>query len=86
MNEKQYNEFSKNAKIQELTEQMCNIAEKEALENTYQDDNRITRAALKMKDSLNEIFHVGDYGFGDMILKFTRTGIFTVGVFAMEFR
>lgn len=74
MDEKQYNEFSKNAKVQEITEQMCNIAEKEALEKTYQDDNKITRAALKMKESLNEVFHVGDYGFGDMILKFTRTG------------
>lgn len=74
MDEKQYDDFSKKAVVEEITETMCNIAEKEALEKTYQDDNKITRAALKMKDSLNEIFHVGDFGFGDMILKFTRTG------------
>lgn len=74
MTEEQYNTFSKTAVEEELTEQMCNIAEKEALENTYQDDNKITRAALKMKDSLNDLFHVGDFGFGDMVLKFTRTG------------
>ena len=74
MTEEQYNTFSKTAVEEELTEQMCNIAEKEALENTYQDDNKITKAALKMKDSLNDLFHVGDFGFGDMVLKFTRTG------------
>ena len=74
MNEKQYNSFSKEAKIQEITETMCKIAEKEALAKTYQDDNKITMAALKMKESLNEVFKIGDYGFGDMILKFTRTG------------
>jgi len=74
MTEEQYKSFSKTAVEEELTEKMCNIAEKEALENTYQDDNKITRAALKMKDSLNDLFHVGDFGFGDMVLKFTRTG------------
>ena len=74
MTEEQYNTFSKTAVEEELTEQMCNIAEKEALENTYQDDNKITRAALKMKEGLNDFFHVGDFGFGDMVLKFTRTG------------
>lgn len=74
MTEDQYKTFAKTAVEEELTEQMCNIAEKEALENTYQDDNKITKAALKMKDSLNNIFHIGDFGFGDMILKFTRTG------------
>lgn len=74
MTEDQYKNFSETAVEEELTEQMCNIAEKEALENTYQDDNKITRAALKMKDSLNDIFTIGDFGFGDMILKFTRTG------------
>lgn len=74
MTEEQYKTFSKTAVEEELTEKMCNIAEKEALENTYQDDNKITKAALKMKDSLNDLFHVGDFGFGDMILKFTRTG------------
>lgn len=74
MTEEQYKTFSKTAVEEELTEKMCNIAEKEALENTYQDDNKITRAALKMKDGLNDLFHVGDFGFGDMVLKFTRTG------------
>lgn len=74
MTEEQYKAFSKTSVEEELTEQMCNIAEKEALENTYQDDNKITMAALKMKDSLNDLFHVGDFGFGDMVLKFTRTG------------
>lgn len=74
MTEDQYKTFAKTAVEEELTEQMCKIAEKEALENTYQDDNKITKAALKMKDSLNNIFHIGDFGFGDMILKFTRTG------------
>ena len=73
MTEDQYKNFSKTAVEEELTEQMCKIAEKEALENTYQNDNKITKAALKVKDGLNDIFHIGDYGFGDMVLKFTRT-------------
>lgn len=74
MNETQYNKFMEDAEIQDITEDMCAIAEKEALENTYQNDNTITRAAVKMKDALNDVFHIGEYGFGDMLLKFTRTG------------
>ena len=74
MTEAEYNKFMEDAEIQEIDADMCAIAEKEALENTYQNDNTITRAAVKMKDSLNDVFHIGEYGFGDMLLKFTRTG------------
>lgn len=74
MTEAQYNRFMEDAEIQEITVDMCAIAEKEALENTYQNDNTITRAAVKMKNALNDVFHIGEYGFGDMLLKFTRTG------------
>ncbi len=74
MNDSQYKEFMKTAEVQDITVEMCEIAEKEALENTYQNDNSVTRAALKMKSALNDVFHIGNYGFGDMLLKFTRTG------------
>lgn len=74
MTEAEYNKFMEDAEVQDITVDMCAIAEKEALENTYQNDNTITRAAVKMKDSLNDVFHIGEYGFGDMLLKFTRTG------------
>lgn len=74
MTEAEYNRFMEDAQVQDISEDMCAIAEKEALENTYQNDNTITRAAVKMKDSLNDVFHIGEYGFGDMLLKFTRTG------------
>lgn len=74
MTEAEYNRFMEDAEVQDITVDMCAIAEKEALENTYQNDNTITRAAVKMKNALNDVFHIGEYGFGDMLLKFTRTG------------
>lgn len=74
MTQEQYDTFKKTAKTQELTEDMIKIAEEEALENTYQNDNTITKAAVGLKNNLNKIAHIGDYGLGDVFLKFTRTG------------
>lgn len=74
MTQEQYDSFKKTAKTQELTKDIINIAEQEALENTYQNDNTITKAAVGLKKNLNNIVHIGDYGLGDVFLKFTRTG------------
>ena len=74
LNKKSYDTLLKNSKIQDLTPEMCNIAEKEALENTFQDDNKITQLALQVKDVLNKSVHIGDFGLGDAMLKFTKTG------------
>lgn len=74
MTEKQYNKLLKESKIQDISESMCEIAEREALENTFQDENKITDLALKYKKVLNDTVHIGDFGLGDMMLKFTKTG------------
>ena len=74
MNKSQYEQFIKESKIQDITESMCEIAEQEALENTFQDENKVTKLALKFKKTLNEAVHFGDFGLGDIMLKFTTTG------------
>lgn len=74
MNKSQYEQFIKESKIQDITESMCDIAEQEALENTFQDENKVTKLALKFKKTLNEAVHFGDFGLGDIMLKFTTTG------------
>ena len=73
LDKKAYNKFIKKSKIQDITTDMVSIAEKEALENTFQDDNKVTQLALKMKGILNSV-HIGDFGLGDAMLKFTKTG------------
>lgn len=74
MNKSQYEEFMKESKVQDINETMCDIAEQEALENTFQDENKVTKLALKFKKTLNEAVHFGDFGLGDIMLKFTTTG------------
>ena len=74
MNKSQYDVFIKENKVQDITESMCEIAEQEALENTFQDENKVTKLALKFKSTLNESVHFGEFGLGDIMLKFTTTG------------
>ena len=74
MNKSQYEQFMKESKVQDINESMCDIAEQEALENTFQDENKVTKLALKFKKTLNEAVHFGDFGLGDIMLKFTTTG------------
>jgi hypothetical protein len=73
MSKNQFDEFQKDSKIQDITADMCVVAEQEALENTFQDDNAITRVALNAKKILNKV-HIGDFGLGDLTLMFTKTG------------
>ena len=73
MSKPQYEQFMKESKVQDITESMCDIAEQEALENTFQDENKVTKLALKFKKTLNEAVHFGEFGLGDIVLKFTTT-------------
>lgn len=73
LDKKAYNKFIKKSKIQDITTDMVSIAEIEALENTFQDDNKVTQLALKVRGILNSV-HIGDFGLGDVMLKFTKTG------------
>ena len=74
MDKSQYEQFMKESKVQDITETMCDIAEQEALENTFQDENKVTKLALKFKKTLNDAVHFGEFGLGDIMLKFTTTG------------
>ncbi|MEG1754369.1 MAG: hypothetical protein RR234_10705, partial [Christensenella sp.] len=57
-------------KTQDITPEMIEIAQYEALERTWQDNNGVTRALKKMQD----FFNGGkDFGFGNIILPFTKT-------------
>lgn len=73
MGKNQFNKFQKNSKIQDIIADMCVVAEQEALENTFQDDNAVTRVALNAKKILNKV-HIGDFGLGDLTLMFSKTG------------
>ncbi len=58
--------------VSEPTLEMVEIATQEALQRTWQDSNKMTKAVSKMKDVAN-IVSIGGYGLGDVIVKFTKT-------------
>jgi hypothetical protein len=61
------------------TVEMIEIATEEALQRTWQDSNKLTKAANSAKDFLNKFnFNMvmpfaADYGLGDVFIKFTKT-------------
>lgn len=57
------------------TPEMLEIAKQEALQRTWQDDNKFTRSVSKIKNVLNEMVHIPGttYGLGDWALKFVKT-------------
>lgn len=59
-------------KIEDVPDWMKNIAEQEALERTYQDDNNYTSAVIDIRKAMNK-FNVKGYGLGDVIIPFAKT-------------
>lgn len=59
-------------KIEDAPDWMKNIAEQEALERTYQDDNNYTSAVIDIRKAMNK-FNVKGYGLGDVIIPFAKT-------------
>ena len=56
------------------TPEMLEIARQEALQRTWQDDNKFTRTVAHIKRSLNGVHIPGtNYGLGDFVLKFVKT-------------
>lgn len=59
-------------KVSEPTKEMVEIATNEALQRTWQDDNRWAKTVTKLKDTMN-VVNLRNYGLGDIMLKFTKT-------------
>ena len=59
-------------KAEDAPEWMKKIAEQEALERTYQDDNNYTAAVVDIRKAMNK-FNVKGYGLGDVIIPFAKT-------------
>ena len=55
-----------------VTDSMKKIAEQEALERTYQDDNNYTAAVVDIRKAMNK-FNVKGYGLGDVLIPFAKT-------------
>ena len=56
------------------TPEMLEIAKEEALQRTWQDNNKVTRGVQRLKEVLNLVHIPGiSYGLGDFVLKFTKT-------------
>lgn len=60
-------------KIEDVPQWMKNIAEQEALERTYQDDNNYTSAVIDIRRAMNKMVNVKGYGLGDVIIPFAKT-------------
>lgn len=56
----------------EVTQEMIDIATNEALQRTWQDNNKYTEAVLKIRNILNYA-NVKGYGLGDVIIPFAKT-------------
>jgi len=57
---------------EDVTDWMKSIAEQEALERTYQDDNGYTKAVLDIRNAMNT-FNFKGYGLGDVLIPFAKT-------------
>ncbi len=54
------------------TPEMLEVATEVALQRTWQDKNKMTKIVTRAKSVLNEA-NIGNYGLGDVIIKFTKT-------------
>lgn len=54
------------------TQEMIDIATNEALQRTWQDNNRYTQSVLQIRNILNNV-NVKGYGLGDVIIPFAKT-------------
>ena len=55
------------------TQDMIDIAVNEALQRTWNDNNKYTQAVLNFRKSLNDIASIHGFGLGDMIIPFAKT-------------
>ena len=60
-------------KLEDVPQWMKSIAEQEALERTYQDDNNYTSAVIDIRRAMNKMVNVKGYGLGDVIIPFAKT-------------
>ncbi len=58
--------------VTEPTAAMIELAADEALERTWQDDNKVSKSVSGLKRIMNNI-HIGGYGLGDVVIKFSKT-------------
>lgn len=56
----------------EVTQDMIDIATNEALQRTWQDDNKYTQSVLAIRRILNNV-NVKGYGLGDVLIPFAKT-------------
>lgn len=56
----------------EVTQDMIDIATKEALQRTWQDNNNYTKFVLDIRRGLNKA-NIGGYGLGDVLIPFAKT-------------
>jgi len=59
-------------KVDTPTAEMIEIATQEALQRTWQDDNKFTQFVSSLKRGLNTV-NIFGYGAGDVVIKFTKT-------------
>ena len=56
----------------EVTQEMIDIADEEALSRTWNDNNKYTKFVLGVRSGLNNI-KLGGYGLGDVLIPFAKT-------------
>jgi hypothetical protein len=66
------NTLMKLNKTETPTKEMVEQAKQIALQRTWQDNNRVTKAASGLRKALN-VASIGGYGLGDVVLKFVKT-------------
>lgn len=56
-----------------VTQEMINIATNEALQRTWQDNNKYTKFVMDIRQGLNNIVSIKGYGLGDVLIPFAKT-------------
>lgn len=59
--------------MNEVTQEMLDIATNEALSRTWQDNNNYTKFVLEARSNLNKLFNIKGYGIGDVLIPFAKT-------------
>lgn len=77
MEQSLYNQMKLNG-VNEVTNEMAEIATNEGLQRTWNDTNEYTQAVLNLRRSINQIgnqmhVRVGEYGLGDLMIPFAKT-------------
>lgn len=64
---------NKITEVSKVTDEMLQVAHQDGLYATFQDTNLLSKAFVKMKSGLNKIGIKGEFGLGDLILKYPKT-------------